>query len=259
MLFENKGTYCAVDLYIGHEELVIIPEFHNGLPVLEINSRAFIGNCSIEKVIIPKNLQRIGENAFTDCFNLKQITYKEAEDNDEISTFPPSLTVFGDYAFSGSGLTAIVFESEIVALGEDAFSHCTSLQFVIGRNVESARFSSGAFFFSFRLTHVFFPKLIKCVLPIYMFGCCSHLNKVEFLNISKIEEFCFRDCSALTTVTNISEETVIERSAFNQCKMLNKELKKKVHQNIWDTKRDAFARHLKIKKEKTVTNTDMEV
>lgn len=48
----------------------------NSYPVTEVASGAFAGNKNLKKVIVGKNVERIGENAFKGCKNLKKIHIK---------------------------------------------------------------------------------------------------------------------------------------------------------------------------------------
>ncbi len=68
-----RGTvqYVVTGLKDGTNiDTVVIPDTFEGLPVVGIASNAFEGNTFIKRVIIPKSMAFIGENAFNGCTNL---------------------------------------------------------------------------------------------------------------------------------------------------------------------------------------------
>lgn len=80
--------------YLGDETFVFVPERLDGKAVSVIGEGAFLGNDSIEQVLLPQGIEVIEGQAFQDC---------------------PSL----QYVVMGTGLKRI---------GQDAFSNCSSLK-----------------------------------------------------------------------------------------------------------------------------------
>lgn len=77
------------------------------------------GLTSLETIIFPTGLTKIGDNAFTNCKGLKSLE------------FPDSLTEIGESAFSGcTGLTYISYGSGINDIGINAFSGCTNVKVI---------------------------------------------------------------------------------------------------------------------------------
>lgn len=64
--FRINGQNCKITNYKGVETDIRIPDTINGKPVKAIRTRAFAGK-PIRSVVFPKNLLRIGEEAFKDC------------------------------------------------------------------------------------------------------------------------------------------------------------------------------------------------
>jgi len=52
---------------------LVIPDTHDGCPVVGIKAGAFENKASIQKVVIPKTIEAIGDNAFSGCYNLETI------------------------------------------------------------------------------------------------------------------------------------------------------------------------------------------
>ena len=70
----------------------------------------------IKKVVISDGVNSIGDNAFSDCYNLTSVT------------IPASVTSIGAWAFEDcSGLTSVTIGNGVTAIGEGAFWGCTSL------------------------------------------------------------------------------------------------------------------------------------
>ena len=75
---EGTGTTVAVDGYVGTDAVVVIPEqvTINGTTytVNEIRGNAFRTSTNITEVIIPAAVEKIGNNAFSGCTNLRYVT-----------------------------------------------------------------------------------------------------------------------------------------------------------------------------------------
>lgn len=78
----EDGTGYIVTDYIGDRfdeaQSVIIPETHNGLPVVEIGEQAFINCENIERLSIPSSIRVISPSAFDGCQNLRYNEYDNA-------------------------------------------------------------------------------------------------------------------------------------------------------------------------------------
>ena len=117
---DNKVT---IKQYRGTDSYVNIPSMIDGYPVKYIGSSAyspFYNNKSIKEVIIPYGVEKIGNQAFHYCSNLKRIT------------IPNSVTDLGyQLTFSGcSSLESITIPSGVTKIPKNTFSNCTSLKTV---------------------------------------------------------------------------------------------------------------------------------
>lgn len=71
----EDGT-AEISAYVGNEKEIMIPEEIAGYRVTRIGKRAF-EETNIEAVIIPKNIEIIGERAFQACDKLKSVKFSE--------------------------------------------------------------------------------------------------------------------------------------------------------------------------------------
>ena len=95
-----------------------IPAYIDGLPVRKINEAAFITCTNLRSVKIPSTVREIGPRAFSDCWNLTNITF--ASDS--------GLTTVGEGAFTNcTGLTSITFPKTLSRLGVNCFHGCINL------------------------------------------------------------------------------------------------------------------------------------
>jgi len=173
---KNDGTSYSVSKGTAIANEVIIPFFHNGLPVTEIPEQGFVGSTNMTSIRIPSIVKSIGRNAFYGCSKLISITipFVGGSDNNgwynythfgyifgasyydnQNSYIPPSLktvvitggTSIKEGAFySCNDLTSITIPSSVTNIGYYAFSGCSSLTSVTFQGIiTSNNFSSYAF------------------------------------------------------------------------------------------------------------------
>lgn len=85
---EEVDGGISIDKYIGDDEIVVIPEEIDGMPVTSIGSNAFVNNKQIKAVKISDSVIDIETNAFLNCSNL------------EIFISGKNVERIGDYALS---------------------------------------------------------------------------------------------------------------------------------------------------------------
>ena len=102
----------------GYEGAVVIPAYIGGLPVRKINDGAFVACQKIGSVKIPATVREIGARAFSDCWNLSNITFAAES----------GLTTIGDSAFTNCiSLTSITLPKTLSRLGAGCFQGCAQL------------------------------------------------------------------------------------------------------------------------------------
>ncbi len=215
--------------------------------VTSIGSSAFSDCTSLTNITIPNSVTSIGISAFSDCTSLTSIT------------IPNSVTSIGDEAFRGcDSLTSITIPNSVTSIGNRAFRNCTSLTSVtIPNSVTSI--GTGAFYNCTRLTSVTIPNSVTSIgsgafngctslesitLPFvgatkdgtsntlfgYIFGASSNSNNANSVPSSlktvvitggtRIDNYAFRNCTSLTSVTIPSSVTSIGNYAFEGCTSL---------------------------------------
>ncbi len=64
----------VVQLYLGSDKKVVIPENKNGRDVVRLIDSSFFGNKSLEEVVIPNTVTAIDEDVFMECTELSRVT-----------------------------------------------------------------------------------------------------------------------------------------------------------------------------------------
>ena len=96
---DSSKTFTVTGIGTYTDAHVVIPDTHNGYPVVAIGERAFAGCSSLTSVTIPDSVTTIGNSVFSYCSSLTSVT------------IPDSVTAIGDDAFSYcSSLTIVIFE-----------------------------------------------------------------------------------------------------------------------------------------------------
>ena len=124
---EGNASYVILGSYYpsrpalvntAYEGDVEIPAHIGGLPVRKINEAAFILCQKIGRVKIPATVREIGARAFSDCWNLSNITFVAGS----------CLATIGDAAFTNCiSLTSITLPKTLSRLGAGCFQGCASL------------------------------------------------------------------------------------------------------------------------------------
>ncbi|MBR6802669.1 MAG: leucine-rich repeat protein [Kiritimatiellae bacterium] len=91
-------------------KILVIPESHKGIPIVEIGANAFAQNKHLVQVELPKTIKRIAKRAF------KESSVQKVE-------FPEGLREIGEEAFWGSQLQAALLPSYLEELGESVFQN----------------------------------------------------------------------------------------------------------------------------------------
>lgn len=227
--YESNGiTYLS--RYNGTSEVVEIPE---GVQI--IGDYTFATRTNVKKVILPESCLGISSYAFAECSIEEIVINKE-------------LQYIGNYAFTGSKLKSIVMpeDSKLTDIGNSAFYKCEDLKYadfsnVIGdEEVEFLLFSYSAFYQCTSLEEIKFPATgYKYTLYPWCFQDCSSLKEVILDdNCIWINYQVFIRCTSLEKVVLPSTLEEISSGVFAGCTSLKSieipESVKRIYSNAFE-------------------------
>ncbi len=116
IISDHREDIAVITKYTGNESTVTIPSKLGGKRVYEIEEAAFYQNTSIQKLIIPNNtVGYIGEGAFADCTNLREVSLGNSVKN------------ISYYAFQNTAITTLKLPTSLEAVRSTTFFHCKNL------------------------------------------------------------------------------------------------------------------------------------
>ena len=178
----------------------------SGMAVTSIPSSAFSNKWGLEKIVLPKKLETIGNNAFNGT-GIKEIE------------LPESLTTLDSHAFANcTSLVGIKIPDKITKISSGSFKGCSNLQSV---NFPSALTSIGyESFYETDLREIDIPASVE-IINGDAFCRNTNLKKVTFNEgLVKIEYDSFLGCESIESIVCPSTLRTIDRSGFQGCKNL---------------------------------------
>ena len=159
--------------------------------VTDIGSSAFSGCSSLKDISIPSGVTVIRNGTFSGCTSLMDMT------------LPEGLTAIEDYAFTRTGITAIVVPDNVTSIGNMAFASCGALTKI--SVPEKASFTGPAF---------------QNCMSLKTAGPAGGGYDYEFGWKTNIPNYAFSQCAGLTSVTLPDSITRIGKEAFYACAAL---------------------------------------
>ena len=150
---------------------------------------AFEGCTNLQSIIIPQNVERIGEYAFSGCKSLTSIT------------LPEKLERIEGYAFASSALHWIIIPNSVKKIDVGAFSKCENLVSVLFSNNSLDEFGSLLFSDCNNLKSIDIPEGVTKINS-SAFSRCDKLTHVSFPeSLVKIDQYAFSRCGSLRSIT----------------------------------------------------------
>ena len=183
--------------------------------VTEIHSNSV--NRSIYSVILPHNVTKIGDYAFSECASLVNIV------------FPNSIEYIGKSAFCGcASLQSLNIPGDVTVIGDSAFSGCSLISSVVladGNNTLTI-YGNSPLFAESALKDVYLGRNlsyngISSFHSNSPFKNQSELTKVTIGdNVTIIEKCAFENCTSLSSIQIPNCVKIIDNGAFRGCSSL---------------------------------------
>lgn len=188
----EDGT-VGITYYNGSDTDVVIPAEFDGKAVSSIEFEAFRECTSLNSIIIPNGVTRIGTSAFRECISLGNITVPESVTSIETAAF-----------MYCSSLGSIVIPESVIYM-EDRFRACDNLT-SIDVDEKNLNYSS--------VNGDLFDKEQKTLLR------CPQRKTGEYQimkGITSIADYAFYNCMSLSSVLIPKGVTSIGEFAFSGC------------------------------------------
>lgn len=161
----------------------------------------FPKNSKITSYTVPESVKKIGNRSFLGCKNLKEII------------LPKNLEIIGEKAFKNTAFTSIDFPKTLKKIEKRAFLNA-SLEEV---NVPFCGLDEFAFKYNKKLKKVIFNDNIKDI-PAACFCGCNNLEEIKLPEkLEFIGETAFEGCSSLKDISFPSNLLCISDYAFMGC------------------------------------------
>lgn len=247
---DNKAI---ISKYIGNSNCVIIPNEIKNLPIIEIGNKAF-KNSDVESVIVQEGIEKIGNNAFSECKHLKKIELPESLSLIEHSAFNHCVELESiDIPYKVRKIPAKCFYScislknvdirGIDVIDDEAFAHCNRLtDLTFGNYLQ--HINRSAFLQCHSIKNIVIPNSVKSIesdvfasckhlktvdiqspnITLYgdTFSNCTDLENVRLNNVKTIFHHAFFNCSSLKEITLPPSVERIYGKPFEQCNSLKK-------------------------------------
>ncbi|MCR4750114.1 MAG: leucine-rich repeat protein, partial [Lachnospiraceae bacterium] len=197
--------------YNGKEKWVILPA-----SLAMIGNGSFTGNSLLESVNLEEctELKEIGASAFYNTSKLQNVV------------LPDNVLRIKNYAFSKSGIKKAVLPKNVLDLGSGVFFSCADLvsdaddPIVLPKAIRSVA-SDGLFGSCPNVTAISFEDGITEI-PSNILNACGYLKSIKIpSSVTKIGDYAFKQCSQLENVDfNGALVTSIGVNAFTQCSSL---------------------------------------
>lgn len=192
----RDGTYTVTGLKDKSVRRLAVPE-----GVVEITSDAFAG-CKFTVVTLPSTLTRIGDSAFKECRELREIN------------LPDGLEYLGSYAFYYCvKLEKVRIPRSLKEIQYCTFDNCTSLR-IAELHDDIQTIGNYAFSECNALEAVHIPAKLK-VLSDSAFALCYELKEVKLPSgMVSVGYYAFRDCMSLRRIVLPASITNIGYNSF---------------------------------------------
>lgn len=187
------------------DRTVLTEVVFRGSRITKLDTNAFSGCTSLEKIELPESLQYLGFYSFSKCSSLASIR------------IPDNVTQIYSYAFEDcTKLTTITLPDGLATIGQGAFSGCSSLAGIeLPSGLEAI--SMEAFGDCTSLSSIQLPNGVKKIGD-YAFNGCNGLVNVELSDsLTELGPGAFKGCSSLASITLPATLTKIGYYAFMEC------------------------------------------
>lgn len=192
----------------------------------------FADNSRLKRVVLPNSLDRIGTMIFLNDTALTDVVLPKKMDRIPYGMFanctalskidiPNSVVDIGGRAFFGClSLQNIVVPDKVLSVGAQTFFNCKNLVSV-KLSDKIARLDRAVFYSCYRLQNINMPKALEKIEDSVFYGCVR-LQNIELNDrIVSIGRHAFKKCASLKSIHLPNKIKRIEEETFYGCQSLN--------------------------------------
>ena len=202
-LYENgvaviEGTGTISRTTLNDAKTVIVGE-----GITEITRRFFFAFKTLEEVQLPSTLQKIGDQAFKECYSLRSIWV------------PDGVNEIGEYAFNVChSLTEVRLPDTVTTMGEHVFRGCDKIETA---NLPSmlTTVPEGTFYDSKKLKSINIPSGVTEIGNGAFYGCESLTEIVIPAGVTTIDKYAFSYNYGITSVTIPASVETLGKGVFS--------------------------------------------
>lgn len=182
---------------------ITVPRGH---PHFANTANMFTSSSSLESILLPGDLQVIGENMADGCRSLSNIT------------IPKYVISFQTACFRGTDLGSVVLPSTVTGIQKQAFSSCGRLRMVVAKGASTV--GESAFYSCTCLRHVELSNKLTSIGALAFYGCKTLKNIDLTDSLTSIGASAFQGCENLSSIHLPDSVQSIGTSAFSGCSTL---------------------------------------
>ena len=247
---EENGTPVSASVFhvkMKESTTVTIPNLYEyikdgttyNLPVKSILDNAFYGKNSLTGIVIPVNVETIGEMAFAECYNLLSVNFATGSELTTIGanafincvsltnySIPNSVQTIGEKAFFRCpGPQTLNIPSSVTTIGNGAFAYCSNVNRftsqsscypaydgILTNSSETVliQYPIGRMDVSLDLDYYFVEEIGD-----YAFAGMTSLNNIRMSYVTAVGVDSFRDCVGLQTLDTYYLEEIGDNAFEN--------------------------------------------
>lgn len=220
--YKVANGQATITKYKGSQASVTIPSKLGGAPVTALGFMSFIGNKTLQSVIIPEGVTRLGYNTFQGCSSLSKVTLPSTLKVIEEESFydctslasislPASLQEIGLYTFSNTALKTITIPKATTTIGGQTFYNCKNLESIQVEAGNPAYCSvDGVLYNTAKTTLYVYPRKK------------SGVSYTIPATVTTVEQYALQHQAYLQTLTIPASVKIISSEAFARCPELSK-------------------------------------
>ena len=238
----------GIKSYLGNDVNIIIPSayYMDGkiVNITRIEPFAFENNKILESIELPDSINKIGREAFSNCWNLKYVNIPYGVETIDYKTFngtsienieiPESVTVIVNSAFSNcEEIKEVVIPNSVIEIGDSVFINCNkmekiSIPFTGNKLVDPTNTYFGYIFGDYRYNKGFSSNIPMSLKEVILTNTVNIYEKafegVKYVHEFKLQDgvetigaWAFSECLNLRRIEMPSTLKRIYKCAYSSC------------------------------------------